>query len=103
MQKDNNDEQKIVPAPIKFVHNFLQGVSHVEKRTSKQHVKFLKEALVDLLDHDAFESMSFREKFAGAITYFEIQSSFYEGYSESEINQGVNFAIKAIENEVNNA
>ena len=103
MQKNNNKEQTSVPLPIKFVHNFLQGVSHVDKKSNKQHVNFLKEALVDLLDHDAFESQDFRERFSAAIAHFEIQGSIFEGYSKDEIDQGINFAIKAIEKEVKHA
>ena len=103
MRNHNKKEQNTVPQSIKFVHNFLQSVSHVEKKSNKQHVKFLKEALVDLLDHPAFESHSFRENFAAAITHFEIQLSQYEGYTKDEINQGINWALITIEKEANHA
>jgi hypothetical protein len=99
----NNKEQTSVPLPIKFVHNFLQGVSHVDKKNTKNHVNFLKEALIDLLDHDAFESTDFRERFTAAITHFEIQLSYYEGFGKDEINQGVKWAIDKIEREVKHA
>ena len=103
MRNNKNDEQAIVPAPIKFVHNFLQGVHHTEKKANKQHLNFLKEALIELLDHEAFESHDFRERFSAAITHFEVQLSFYEGYGKDEINEGVAWAVKKIESEVKNA
>ena len=103
MQKSNNKEQAIVPVPIKFVHNFLHGISHVTKKSNKQHIKFLKEALVELLDHDAFECHDFRERFSAAITHFEMENLPFEGYSKDEINQGVDWAMKKIESEVKHA
>ena len=101
--KNNNKEQSFVPLQVTFVHNYLQGISHIDKKSNKQHVNFLKDALVELLDHDAFESHEFRANFAAAITHFEIKNLPFEGYSKHEINQGINFAINAIEKEVNNA
>ena len=41
MSNNKNDEQAIVPVPIKFVHNFLQSVSHTDKKSNKQHLNFL--------------------------------------------------------------
>ena len=103
MRNQEKKEQAIVPAPIKFVHNFLQSVSHTDKKSNKQHLNFLRDALVELLDHDAFESHEFRSNFSAAITYFEIQSLHFDGYSPAEIEQGIAWAIKKIESEVKNA
>ena len=103
MRNTKNKEQAIVPAPIKFVHNFLQGISHTDKKSNKQHIKFLKQALVELLDHDAFESHEFRSNFSAAITHFEIQNLAFNRYSKNEINQGINWALQKIESEVKHA
>ena len=103
MQKSNDQEQPKVPNKVKFVHNLLSFTNPVEQQNAKNHVEFLKNALVDLLDHDAFECPTFRGQFSAAITYFEVQNSLYDGYSKKEITKGLEWATNLIEREVRHA
>lgn len=103
MQKQNDQEQKKVPNKVKFVHNLLSATHPVEVENAKNHTAFLKDALVDLLDHDAFEDTTFRSQFSAAIAYFELQASIYDGYTKKEITKGVAWAKNLIESEVRHA
>ncbi len=90
----NNENQK-----PEFVLQFLKGFQFAEPKRIIEVKAFFSEAFLIHADEDSFDDKEYRTEWLNAINYLNDLSEEIAKFSETEINEQIDVAVKILESQ----